>query len=334
VTGKATVTAPSNIAFIKYWGARDLVQALPMNASISMTLTECVSRSTVAFADGSEAPDRIELVGDDGSPTEPPATFSERALAHLDRVRRWARRHGSFHVATRNSFPTGAGIASSASGFAALTLASTKALGLSLSTPELSDLARMSGSGSAARSVLGGYVEWSPEGEGAGHAVAIAPASHWDLRDVIALVDHGEKDVSSLDGHRVAATSPHFEPRQRILPKRLESVRRAVAERDLDTLGPILEEEAIELHLIAMSSKPPIFYWKPGTVQVLETLRRMRREGLAAWATMDAGANVHVICAPRSEASAAAALQALSGVCGVLLDGVGEGPSEEPEHLF
>jgi diphosphomevalonate decarboxylase len=334
MTGTSTITAPSNIAFIKYWGARDLARALPMNASISMTLTECVSVSTVAFHDGSDEPDRIDLVGEDGSFTSPPPSFSERALAHLDRVRRWAHRTGAFRVATRNSFPTGAGIASSASGFAALTLASTKALGLELTIPELSDLARMSGSGSAARSVLGGYVEWSPRGEGAGHAVAIAPASHWDLRDVIAIVDHGEKDVSSLDGHRVAASSPHFEARQRILPERLALVRRAIDERDLDALGPVLEEEAIELHLIAMSSKPPIFYWKPGTVQVLERLRALRREGLGAWATMDAGANVHVICTPSSEAPVIAALEGLSGVSGVLLDGAGPGPREEREHLF
>lgn len=332
--GKSTVTAPSNIAFIKYWGARDLAKALPMNASISMTLSECVSLSTVAFTPGSDEPDTIELVAEDGSAIVPPASFQERALAHLDRVRRWARRDGAFRVATRNSFPTGAGIASSASGFAALTLAATKALGLSLSTPELSDLARMSGSGSAARSVMGGYVEWSPQGEGAGHAVAIAPASHWDLRDVIALVDHGEKDVSSLDGHRVASSSPHFDTRQRILPERLALVRRAIAERDLAALGPVLEEEAIELHLIAMSSKPPIFYWKPGTVQVLERLRAMRRDGLSAWATMDAGANVHVICTPTAEAPVIAALESLSGVSGVLLDGAGEGPHEEREHLF
>jgi diphosphomevalonate decarboxylase len=332
--GKATVTAPSNIAFIKYWGARDLERALPMNASISMTLTECVSRSTVAFTAGSDEPDRIELVDDDGSLTPPPASFSDRALAHLDRVRRWAHRSGSFRVATRNSFPTGAGIASSASGFAALTIASTKALGLTLTTAELSDLARMSGSGSAARSVLGGYVAWSPQGEGAGHAVQIAPESHWDLRNVIALVDHGEKDVSSLDGHRLATSSPHFETRQRILPERLATVHRAIGERDLATLGPVLEEEAIELHLIAMSSKPPIFYWKPGTVQVLERLRGMRREGLEAWATMDAGANVHVICARHAEAPVIAALTELSGVSGVLLDGVGPGPHEEREHLF
>jgi diphosphomevalonate decarboxylase len=334
VTGKTTVVAPSNIAFIKYWGARDLARAFPVNASISMTLTECVSQTTVHFMEGSDDSDRIEIVTDDGSLAAPSAAFRERARAHLARVRRWGCRSGAFRVATRNSFPTGAGIASSASGFAALTLAATKALGLTLSTPELSDLARMSGSGSAARSVLGGYVEWSPEGERAGHAVSIAPASHWDLRDVIALVDRGEKDVSSLDGHRAAASSPHFDTRQRILPHRLALVRKAIDDRDLPALGPVLEEEAIELHLIAMSSRPPIFYWKPGTVQVLERLRALRREGLAAWATMDAGANVHVICAPESESGVVAALQGLSGVAGVLLDGAGPGPREDTEHLF
>jgi diphosphomevalonate decarboxylase len=330
---KATVSAPANIAFVKYWGARDLEQALPLNASISMTLTECVSLSTVAFEAGSDEPDRIDLIGEDGSLALPPAAFRARALAHLDRVRRWARRGGSFHVATRNSFPTGSGIASSASGFAALTLASTRALGLDLSVGELSTLARMSGSGSAARSVMGGYVEWSAEGD-AGHATQIAPASHWDLRDVIALVDRGVKQISSLDGHRLAPTSPHFDARQRLLPGRLEAVRRAIAERDLAALGPVLEEEAIELHLIAMSSKPPIFYWKPGTLRVLEVLRARRAEGLAAWATMDAGANVHVICTPAAERGVVALLKTLPEVGGVLLDAVGKGPVVQTEHLF
>jgi diphosphomevalonate decarboxylase len=330
---KATHTAPANIAFIKYWGARDLAQAIPLNASISMTLSECVSLSTVAFEDGSDEPDRIELVDEDGSLTIPPVAFRARALAHLDRVRRWAGRGGSFRVATRNSFPTGSGIASSASGFAALTLAATRALGLTLSTGELSSLARMSGSGSAARSVMGGYVAWSAEGD-AGHATPIAPASHWDLRDVIALVDPGVKAVSSLEGHRLAPTSPHFDARQRLLPGRLKQVRRAIDGRDFAALGPILEEEAIELHLIAMSSKPPIFYWRPGTLAVLEALRAERARGLAAWATMDAGANVHVICQPAAERSVAAMLESLPGVLEVLLDGVGEGPMIQEEHLF
>ena len=333
MTGKATVTAPANIAFVKYWGAKDLAQAIPLNESISMTLSECVTLSTVSFEPGSYAPDRIELVDENGSLARPPAAFRQRALAHLDRVRRWAHRGGAFRVATKNSFPTGSGIASSASGFAALTLASTRALGLNLSVDELSMLARMSGSGSAARSVMGGYVAWSAEGD-AGHATPIAPASHWDLRDVVALVDRGVKLVSSLDGHRLATSSPHFEARLRELPARLAAVRRAIADRDVTALGPVLEEEAIELHLIAMSSKPPVFYWRPGTLSVLEALRSRRADGLQAWATMDAGANVHVICPPSAERDVVALLESIPEVTGVLLDGVGEGPAVQKEHLF
>jgi diphosphomevalonate decarboxylase len=334
MTAKATVTAPSNIAFIKYWGARDLDQALPVNASISMTLSECVTLTTVSFTEGSDAPDRIELVHEDGRLELPSASFRERALRHLDRIRRWGRKTGSLRVATRNTFPTGTGIASSASGFAALTLATVRALGLELPLADLSTLARMSGSGSAARSVLGGYVEWSAPGDAAGHAVEIAPAAHWDLRDVVAVVEPDEKPVSSLEGHRLALTSPHFEARQKLLPARLAVVRRAILERDLAALGPVLEEEAVELHLIAMSSRPPVFYWRPGTLRVLDALRRARKQGLTAWATMDAGANVHLICPSRSEGDLLRELESLPEVRSVVLDGVGEGPRYHEEHLF
>jgi mevalonate pyrophosphate decarboxylase len=208
MSSKATVTAPANIAFIKYWGAKDLDQAVPVNTSVSMTLTECTSLSTVEFAEGRDGPDRIEIVGEDGSLTLPDASFRERIQRHLERVRRWTGRAGRFRVATRNSFPTGTGLASSASGFAALAIASTRALGLSLDVPELSTLARMSGSGSAARSVIGGYVEWSWDGGPGGHATALAPAAHWDLRDVIAIVESGTKEVSSLEGHPARTVEP------------------------------------------------------------------------------------------------------------------------------
>ena len=334
MSAKATVVAPANIAFIKYWGATDLDQAVPVNTSVSMTLTECTSLSTVEFEDGGDGPDRIEIVGEDGSLTLPEAGFRDRMQRHLERVRRWAGRAGRFRVATRNSFPTGAGLASSASGFAALAIASTRALGLSLDVPELSTLARMSGSGSAARSVLGGYVEWSWDGGPGGHATSLASASHWDLRDVIALVESGEKEVSSLEGHRRAPTSPHYAARLSALPARLAATRRAIANRELGALGPVLEEEAIELHLIAMSSRPPIFYWKPGTLRVLEALRRGRDQGLQAWATMDAGANVHVICSPAAEKDVVRLLKEVPEVKAVVLDGVGPGPREQSEHLF
>lgn len=322
---KATLASPANIAFIKYWGARDLERALPMNPSISMTLERCVSVSTVEVLD-SEAravPDEVWLAEADGGFAAPEPDFVLKVRRQLDRIRRWAGREETFRVATRNSFPSAAGLASSASGFSALTLAAVQALGKGdTPAPELARLAQESGSGSAARSVFGGYVKWGGEGG----AEQIADAGHWELHDVIAVVEIGPKAVSSRDGHRRAATSPYYARRQELLPGRLERVHRALLARDLESLGPLLEEEAIDLHLIAMSSQPPIFYWSPGTLSVLRTVRELRQEGLAAWATMDAGANVHVICDAASEAAVAERLENLPAVGFVLRDRVGPGP--------
>ena len=312
MSNEYTVSAPANIAFIKYWGATDLERAIPCNASISMTLRECVSRTTVrVLAPG--APDEV-WHATDGGMTAADGVFRDRALAHLERLRGWAETDRGLAMATRNSFPAAAGIASSASGFAALTVAALGALGVEATTQELSVLARRSGSGSAARQ--------------------LAPASHWDLRDVVVLVQIGPKGVSSLDGHRRATSSPHYERRQALIPDRLAAVRAAIEARDLERLGPVIEEDAIELHLIAMSSKPAIFYWRPATLRVLEAVRRMRHCGIEAWSTMDAGANVHVICTPQAEAEVAAELEQLDGVHGVIRDGVGNGPEPIRGSLF
>ena len=326
----ASVAAPANIAFIKYWGAVDLERALPCNPSISMTLRACTTVCTVRALD--DAADDVVEVADAGGRLGPAsARFEEAIRAHLDRLRRWADSPGRFRVATRNSFPTAVGLASSAAGFSALTLAATKALGREPGLDEVAELARASGSGSAARSVTGGFVEWrlGENGE-AGELRVLADAAHWDLRNVIAIVDERPKDVSSREGHRRAPGSPHYRARMVELPARLDTVRRAIAERDLAALGEVIEEEAIELHLIAMSSRPPIFYWEPGTLAVLARVRALRAEGLMAYATMDAGANVHVICEAADEPAVAAALEELPAVERVIRDGVGAGPASAP----
>ncbi len=333
---KNTVSAPANIAFVKYWGATDIERALPLNSSISMTLDECVTLCTAELIDGAPHRDEIWLAEPDGRLAPAPPEFSHRVLAHIERLRKWAGREEGVRIATRNTFPAAAGLASSASGFAALTLAVTRTFGLSPSPGELSLLARRSGSGSACRSVFGGYVEWRA-GEGAeedNHALPLASADHWDLRDVIAVVEIGPKTVSSLDGHRRAPTSPYYDRRRELLGGRLDRVRSAIRHRDLAALGPVLEEEAIDLHLIAMSSQPSIFYWSPGTLEVLRTVRELRQEGLEAWATMDAGANVHVICDPDSEEGVAERLTGLASVGFVIRDGVGNGPEAESQALF
>jgi diphosphomevalonate decarboxylase len=334
---KATVSAPANIAFIKYWGARDLDRAIPMNTSISMTLEHCVTQCTVETLDhGGE--DEVWLAEPDGGFGTPDPEFARRMRDQLDRVRQWAGRKEPVRVATRNTFPTAGGLASSASGFAALTLAAVGAFGKKPSQRDLSLLARRSGSGSACRSVFGGFVEWpvttANGSDDESYARQIADADHWDLRNVIAVVEIGPKTVSSIEGHRLATTSPYYTKRLELIPGRVEKVRKAIRERDLDALGPLIEEEAIDLHLITMSSHPPIFYWSPGSLAVLRAVRELRQEGLAAWATMDAGANVHVICDADSEDEVAERLEDLPAVGFLIRDGIGPGPEQEEEHLF
>jgi diphosphomevalonate decarboxylase len=333
---KSSFEAPSNIAFVKYWGARDLERAIPNNASISMTLAECRSLCTVDFREGETGDDEVWLVGEDGSRQRPDARFSARTSRHLSTLRALAGKDGRFVVGTRNTFPSAAGIASSASGFAALTVTGLAALGREgLSSRELSSLARLSGSGSAARSVLGGYVEW-PRGttDDECFAYTLADAAHWDLRDVVVVVESEAKKVASRDGHALAATSPHYARRQELLPERLAVVHEAIRDRDLERLGPIVEVEGIELHLIAMSSQPPVYYWNGSTIDVLARVRELRASGVSAWSTMDAGANVHVICEGKDEPAVVQAMSEVPGVERLIRDRVGDGPRRLSQDLL
>ena len=338
--GPVTAEAPSNIAFIKYWGARDLEEPVPFNRSLSMTLDACRSVCSASpLKDGEE--DEIGWLdkpsggrpGRPGRPAAPPPAFVERTKRHLDRLREWSRQTaapyaGGFRIATYNTFPTAAGIASSASGFTALTLAATACMGFDLLPRTLSELSRSSGSGSAARSAWGGYVEW-PDGDG-NAAVQILDERAWDLCDLIAVVETGAKKVSSRDGHRRAESSPYFAPRLAALDGRLERVRAALHGRDFRALGEAVEEEGIDLHLIAMSSRPPVYYWSPGTIEVLVAVRGLRSDGVAAYATMDAGANVHVICQPADAEGVADRLEAQGSVQYVVHDRTGGPPVWRP----
>lgn len=331
---KATASAPSNIAFIKYWGATDLEHALPANASLSMTLDVCRTTTTVQLHD-EEGPDAIRIASDEGTLTTAPESFSQRFARHVERLRERMGVHGRVEAVTRSSFPSDAGIASSASGFAALAYAISAAFDR-LDTPEeMSIRARLSGSGSAARSTFGGYVAWPSDPDKPDSPATQYAGSDIDLRDVIALVQRDPKHVSSLEGHRRAATSPHFATRQKNLPERMSRLSDALTGGDFDTFTELLEEETIDLHLVAMSSTPPIIYWEPGTLEVLRRVRRLREQDSIPCAfTMDAGANVHVICPPASEDVVAASLGELPSVHGVIRDRVGSGPRSESEHLF
>ncbi|MEO8082947.1 MAG: diphosphomevalonate decarboxylase [Ardenticatenales bacterium] len=311
---RATAVAPSNIAFVKYWGNLDHALRLPFNDSVSMNLSAATTATTVAFDDALAA-DALAIDGreyDAQSPADRPAI--ERVSRHLDLLRGRAGVATRARVASANSFPMGTGIASSASAFAALTLAAEAALGLRLDEAARSAIARR-GSGSAARSVPDGFVRWRVAADDAGSfAESIAPSDHWDLHDVVAIVSRTHKAVGSGGGHAVATTSPLFAARIARLPRRLAAVCDAIAARDLAALGPAIEAEALELHAVALTSEPAVLYWDGATVELLHAVRRWRADGLAAWFTLDAGPNVHILCAAADAPSVIDQLAALSYV--------------------
>ncbi len=285
-----TAIAHSNIAFIKYWGNLSDERRLPANDSLSMGLSAARTVTSVHF-DPDRRADRVVIDGE----TRYDQT-RERVVAHLDRVRWRSGIRLRAKVESRNTFPMGTGIASSASGFAALTVAATHAAGLELSQRELSALARL-GSGSACRSVPGGFVWWRAAAtDSESYAETFAPPEHWDLRDIVAVVQRSHKAVGSTDGHRAARTSSLFEARLGDVELQLPRVRQAILDRDLTTLGPLVEAEALSLHAIALTSRPPILYWSPETVRLLAQVHAWREQGLAVYFTLDAGPNVHLLC--------------------------------------
>jgi diphosphomevalonate decarboxylase len=232
-------------------------------------------------------------------------------------------------VESRNNFPSGAGLASSASGFAALAVAASAAAGLQLSEAELSRLARL-GSGSACRSVPGGFVEWSMgEDDRTSYAYSIAPADHWDLRDVVALIDVEHKAVGSTEGHAVADTSPLQAARVATALDRLPQARSAVLARDFASLAEVVELDSLMMHAVMITSSPVLMYWQPATLAVMQAVRQWRINGLAACTTIDAGPNVHVICTAEAADEVALRLRVVPGVRQVISTSVGG-----PAHLI
>ena len=287
---KATARACSNIAFVKYWGKSDFERNIPLNGSLSMALSDAVTTTTVEW-DPTLKQDEIYLEGE--------RVLDGRALRisrYLDRLRDAWYRMGA-RVASVNSFPAGTGIASSASGFAALATAAIGAFGEGLPAPqELTRWARR-GSGSACRSIQAGFVEWIGGVDDAGSfSRQLCPPEHWDLRDIVVLVSSKEKAISSSDGHRIATRHPFMPARQVELPRRILSIKGALAARDFGTFGELVEHEAMEVQAIMMSGRPSALYLQPGTVGLIHALRSWRQDGLPVYFTLDAGPNLHVLC--------------------------------------
>jgi diphosphomevalonate decarboxylase len=316
----ATARACANIALVKYWGKRPGELNLPATGSLSLTLDALATETTVAF-DPTLAADELVL---DGEPAN-----TARITGFLDVVRARANIATYARVTTRNEFPTASGLASSASGFAALAVAAARAAGLELTPRELSLLARR-GSGSAARSIFGGFVRMhASDRDAEAYAEPIASPLLAGVRMVIAIVGSGApKQHASRDAMtRVAATSPFYAGWLDLVPRDLVAAQAALAAGDLRALGEVAEANALAMHATAIAARPAVIYWQPATLALLAAVRTLRGTGRVAWATIDAGPHVKVLTTVGDADHLARALAGVEGVTATTISAPG-GPAE------
>jgi diphosphomevalonate decarboxylase len=295
---KATARANTNIALIKYWGKRDEKLFLPMNSSLSITVNNFYTITTVEVNE--------ELTKDVLILNNNPVSITEqmKVSAFLDIIRHHADMKLYAKITTENHVPTAAGFASSASGYAALAAAATKAMRLSLTKEELSRIARQ-GSGSACRSIYGGFVEWemgcSADGtDSIAHQILDEKA--WQLSILSVVISSRSKQVSSRAGmKRTVETSPFYNGWLDTVTYDMEVAKQAIRNQNFVVLGEVMEENALKMHATMLGAKPPVIYWESGTMEVIHCVNELRQDGIPAYFTIDAGPNVKVLCLPDQE---------------------------------
>ncbi|MEN1728192.1 MAG: diphosphomevalonate decarboxylase [Pseudomonadota bacterium] len=319
MTIQARARAGSNIALVKYWGKRESALNLPATGSISLTLDSLFTVTTVKLT-GNASPDRLILNGE--------VTDPARVSVLLNHFRTLAQTNTGFDISSENNFPTAAGLASSASAFAALAVAANGVLDLQLSATRLSELARR-GSGSAARSIFGGFVEMARGELDDGSdsvASALADAEQWPLNVVVAITSEAAKAVPSTQGmNHTVATSPYFPAWLEQVEVDLGRARQAIAQRDFSALCEVTEASALAMHASAMAAQPGVIYFNPATLSCIEAVRDLREQGADVCFTIDAGPQVKAICLPGDEDRVADRLAAVEGVSRVLRSGLGSG---------
>lgn len=326
---KSTAISHSNIALVKYWGKGDEKLRLPVNSSVAIALDNLTTTTTVEFLENLEK-DEVELIGVGFEEGE-----VEKVSKHLDRVRDMAGIKTRAKVVSNNSFPKAAGMASSASGFSALSVAAATAAGLKLSEKDLSILARQ-GSGSASRSVPGGVSVWhAGNSSESSFAERIDYPKDWDLRVLLVMAsDTSVKKVGSTEGMALAPSSPYFKTAVSEAELNIERLKDAMSKGDYLAFGKVIEDECFRLHMLCMTTTPNILYWRGVTIEIFQKLLSMREIGIYAFFTVDAGPHVHVVCQAKDVESVKTSLGELSGIKTIIECGTGEGTKVIEEHLF
>ncbi len=334
---KSSAIAHSNIALIKYWGRsqeHDPNLNIPLNDTVSMTkygISDGIrlqTHTTIEFSsdfdEDTAIVEREKITG----------RHRERIIRVIDHLRALAKVDDKFKMMSHNDFPVQAGLASSASAFAALALATADALGLKFSREELSKIARL-GSGSAARSIHGGFVYCH---KGNSHETAFAEQicteDCFDMNAVIAVVDLEKKEVTSDEGHQFANTSPFNNIRIQKSQQQASEMRRLILENKFDAVGQIAETNCLYMHSVMMTSQPALFYWQPATLNIIKKIQHLRKEGLPSYFTIDAGPNVHCLCQSKNTGELQKIIEKIEGVKRTILVRPGGDTILTNEHLF
>jgi len=328
---KVTAIANANIALVKYWGKRDKTLILPQNGSISMTCDGMITTTTVEFSD--KYKEHTVIINDEEFQKD-----EKDIHGHLDRICQLAGIKQKARVVSESNFPVAAGLASSASGFAALTTAAAVAAGLKLSPKELSILTRQ-GSGSACRSIFGGFVEWyqgeMPDGLDS-YAESIVDKDYWpDFRMITTIVQKGKKPVTSRAGMaQTVETCPYYKGWLKTITDDLKSIREGIKEKNFEKVAQAAEHNCLKMHALMITTKPAIIYWIPATMEIIQSVIRWREEGLECYFTIDAGPNVKVLCLKKDEKEINKRLQNLEGVTETIVCRPGDGAKVIDKHLF
>lgn len=285
---KVSARAHTNIALIKYWGKQDPDLIIPYNNSLSLTLEHFYTDTTVTFDD---------TLSEDTFFLNDQRINDKKVVHFLDIVRDKAQKNIFAKVESTNHVPTSAGLASSASAYAALALAASSAIGLQLTKRELSRLARR-GSGSASRSIFGGLVEWEK-----GHddedsfAVPIEENVTWDIQMIAIMINSHEKEIDSRSGMQHSVdTSPFYHDWVKTTEQDLIDMKDAISKKDLAKVGQIAENNAMKMHATTLSANPSFTYFNPDSIRAMDAVKSLRKSGITCYFTMDAGPNVKIIC--------------------------------------
>lgn len=312
---RATATAQPNIALIKYWGKRDLDRNLPAVGSISITLSDLRTEMTVDF-DAGLAEDELTVNGEINVGMLPRVSDCLDRIAGEDRLRA--------RVLSKSNFPIAAGLASSASSFAALTVAAACAGDQTLSREALARLAGRA-SGSAARSLYGGFAELANDRDTIAMQALLEP-EEWPMHVVVAVTDSGPKPIGSTEAMEISrTTSPFYERWIADQDGDLTVARDAIAARDFAGLAAIAEHNCLKMHSIMWASRPPTIFWNSATMRCLQTIRRLQDDGVNVFFTIDAGPQVKAVCLPDHVDDVSEALRATTGVKEIMTTGLGVG---------